>query len=93
VQFTWVHEPFAAKLPSFPQRPGLTQLYPKAAAVIEQLVPAATLVAPLAQFVPFQLAAAPAAIVGTVQVWSQQFALQSVTDVQDAADTSPVLAT
>ena len=53
----------AAKLPSV-QRPGFVQLKP-AAAVIVQVVPEATLLASLAQFVPVQVST-PVAIVGTV---------------------------
>ena len=54
----------AAKLPSDLHKPGFVQMYPLAA-VIAQVVPATTVVAALAQFVPLQLWM-PADIVGTV---------------------------
>ena len=56
--------PAAAKFPSDPHKPGLVQMYPLDA-VIAQVVPATTVVAALAQFVPLQLWM-PADIVGTV---------------------------
>ena len=56
--------PASAKFPSDTHKPGFVQMYPLAA-VIAQVVPATTVVAALAQFVPLQLWM-PADIVGTV---------------------------
>jgi len=63
-----VHEPVAANAPLV-HKPGLTQVC-VLAAVIVQVMPDATFAAPLAQFVPAH-AAAPLAIVGTVQGFSE----------------------
>ena len=61
-----LHEPVAVKVPSALHAPGLVQVKPLSA-TIAQLVPTATVVAPLPQFNPVQLLA-PWAIVGTVHV-------------------------